>query len=177
MKTNLLCIAFAVLMTTVAVAQDAPEKKKRQNAAGRNNPATAVLKQLQDAGLTEEQQAKIKEMAKKAMTEMRTVRKDAGITPELMKQRTEAMKELREGGTKPAEMFAAVNKKLGLSEEQAAALKKTDELRQGLLKGAMGLLSEEQKAKLPKRLTASKNAGNANAKGQAKGKGKKKKSE
>jgi len=178
MKRNLFCIACALLISTAAVAQDEPAKKKKGNTAGRNNPATAVLKQLQDVDLTAEQKAKIQEMAKKSVVEMRTLRKEAGITPELMKKRTAAVKELRESGTKPAEMLAAVSKKLDLTEAQVAALKTANEMRQKLVQGSIALLTEEQKAKLPKRLVRVANkSGEAKGKGQAKGKGKKKKVE
>ncbi len=178
MKRNLFCIAVALLMTTAVVAQDAPAKKKRANASGRNNAAAAVLKQLQDVELTAEQKAEIQTLAKKTMAEMRTLRQEAGITPELMKQRTAAVKELRESGTKPAEMSAAVAKKIGLSEAQAEALKKADAMRRGLITNVIALLTDEQQANLPKRmLRLAKKPGEAKGAGQPKGKGNKKKSE
>ncbi|MCA9138536.1 MAG: hypothetical protein KDB00_17315 [Planctomycetales bacterium] len=178
MNKTMLGLAFALLCTTVVVAQDAPDKKKKSaDGAGRPNAAATILKQLKDAELTDEQTAKIQELAKKSMAEMRAIRKEAGITPEIMKKRTEAQKELKDSGKKPAEMFAAVNEKAGLNEAQIAAIKKTDASRAALLKDAVALLSDEQKAKLPKRVTQAGKQGDAKKADAAKGKNKKKKTE
>ncbi len=165
----------ALLMASVAVADDAEPAKKKKPGAERN-PASQIMKQLKDVSLTEDQQTKLKALAKKSMGEMREIRKGAQITPELMKKRAEAAKELRASGKKGAELIAAINEKTGLTTEQAAALKKTDALRMGLKKAAIGLLSDEQKAKVPKRflkIAVGKEPGDAAKKG--KGKGKKKK--
>lgn len=178
MNKTLLGLAFALLCTTVVVAEDAPEKKKRNNqGADRANAATAILKQLDAADLTDDQKAKIQELAKKSMTEMRAVRKEAGITPEIMKKRAAAQKELKDSGKNPAELMAAVNEKAGLTEAQAQAIKKSDASRKALLKGAFALLTDEQKEKLPKRLTRAINQGDGKKGDAAKGKGKKKKTE
>lgn len=173
MTQKLLCLACTLMFATMTIAaDDAPAKKKgKKNAGQRAGVASTVLKQLQDVELTDEQKTKIQELAKKSMTDMRAVRKEAGITPELMKKRAEAQKELKAAGTKQSEMFAAVNKKVGMTEAQVAVLKKANESRQALLKQAIALLSDEQKAKLPKRmLQAGKKKPGNNA-----GKGKKKK--
>jgi hypothetical protein len=174
MSTKVLGLAFVVLLSSAVVAQDAPEKKKKRAAAGRNNAAANVLKQLEAVGLTDEQKTKIQELAKKSQSEMRAARTEAGITPEIMKARMEAQKEMRETIKKPAELAAAVNKKLGLNEAQIAAFKKAEANRAAMLKSAIALLSDDQKAKLPARLVKS-TAGRDAAPGKGKGKGKKKK--
>ena len=178
MNKKILSLAFAVMFTTVAVAQDAPEKKKKRAGAARNNPAANVMKQLKDIDLTDEQKTKIEAMAKKSAAAMREARQEAGIDQELMKKRMAAQKELSETIKKPAELMAAVNKKIGLTEAQAAVFKKQATSRTDLLKGVVALLTDEQKAKLPTRLVKmTSKDGDAKGKGKGKGKGKKKKDE
>lgn len=174
MNTKVLGLAFALLFSTVVVADDAPAKKKKRDGAGRKSAAANVLKQLKDVGLTDEQKTKIQALAKKSRAEMLAAREEAGITPELMKKRYAAMKELRESGKKPGEIFAAVNKQLDLNEAQVKALKQANTARTNLLKSAVALLTDEQKAKLPERLLKSTGK---RGKGKGKGKGKKKKAE
>ncbi|MCO8125275.1 Spy/CpxP family protein refolding chaperone [Stieleria sp. TO1_6] len=170
MKSKVLGLAIALMLTTVVVADDADVKKKKKGAQAQRNPAANVLKQLKDVDLTDEQKTKIDALAKKSMAEMQTLRKEAGLTPELMKQRTAAQKEFKDSDKKPNEIFAAVNEKLGLNEAQVAALKKVNESRTELLKNSVALLSEEQQAKLPKRILQM-----SKGKPEGKGKGKKKK--
>lgn len=173
MNKTLLGLAFALLFTTITVGEDEPAAKKRKGAAGRNNPAGNVLNQLKDVSLTDEQKAEIQKLAKKSAAEIQAANKEAGITPQIMKDRAAAQKELKDSGKKPAEIFAAVNEKLGLNEAQVAALKNSNEKRAALLKSAVALLTDDQKAKLPERLVRLTKAGNA----KGKAKGKKKKSE
>ncbi|QEG02457.1 LTXXQ motif protein [Stieleria maiorica] len=172
MKKSILAVACALLITPSSFAQDAPAKKGKKGQAARNAPAAVVLKQLSDVGLTDEQKAKIQTMAKKTAAETQAALKEAGITPAIMKQRVAAQRELKDSGKKPAEIQAAIHEKLGLTQDQIAVLKKSNAMRTALLKDAVALLTEEQKAKLPERLVKMTSRG-GDAKG--KGKGKKKK--
>ncbi len=175
MNKTIFSLVFALLFSTVCLAEDAEPKKKKRDAAGKNSPAAALLNQLKDAGLTDEQKTKIEALAKKSMEGMRAARKEAGITPELMKKRAEAAKALKESGKSPAEIAEAADKEAGLTEAQVVAFKKANAARSELLKAAVALLSDEQKANLPKRmLAATKGKGQAKEPGQAKAKGKKK---
>lgn len=175
MKFNLqtpiaLALTVALAICTSVGAADAPEKKKKKNAGNRNNPAMNIMKQLADVELTEEQQSKIKEMAKESMAALKAAQKEAGITPEVMKKRAAAQKELKDSGVKGKELAQAINEKAGLTEAQAAGMAKISELRSTMMKGAIALLTDEQKAKLPERMARMAKAGKA-----GKGKGKKKK--
>lgn len=169
MNKTILGLAFAMLCTTVTAADDAPAKKKKGN-RGRNAPAAQLLKQLKDVELTDEQKTQIQALAKKSMGDLQAARKEAGITPEVMKKRAEAMKELRASDKKPADVVKAANEAAGLTESQVAFFKKQTEQRAALLKGAVALLTEEQKAKLPKRMTQARGK-----QGAGKGTGKRKK--
>ncbi|MCS7468901.1 hypothetical protein NZK35_19790 [Stieleria sp. ICT_E10.1] len=176
LKKTLLGLACVLVLSTAAIAEDAPEKKRKNNTAARKAPAANVLNQLKDVGLTDEQKTEIQAMAKKTAAETQAALKEAGITPEIMKKRVAAQKELRESGKKPAEISAAINEKLGLTKDQIAGLKKSNAMRASLLKNAVALLTEDQKAKLPERLVKMTSRGD-DAKGKGKGKGKKKKAE
>lgn len=171
MSTKILGLAFALLFTTVVVAEDAPAKKKKDR-AGRQSAAANVLKQLKDVNLTAEQKTKIQALAKKSRADMQAAREAVGITAAMMKKRYAAIKELKESGKKPAEIFAAVNKTMALTDAQAKVLKAANGSRADLLKNAVALLTDEQKAKLPEGLLKRATRG-GDAKG--KGKGKKKK--
>ncbi len=171
MKFQVIGLIAAVLLCSVANAEDNATKKRKKN-AGRQNVAAMVMKQLQEVELTAEQKKEIQAMAKESAEEIMKIRKDAGITAEVLKNRAAAQKELRESGKKGAELMEAVNQKAGLTEDQAAALKKVNAARQGLMKKAVALLTEEQKAKLPARV---KRAGLAKEKGQRGGQAKGKK--
>ncbi|KAA5544593.1 hypothetical protein FYK55_09775 [Roseiconus nitratireducens] len=167
MKLNVVCLALAMTICTVANAQE-PAAKKKGKQAGRNTPAALVTRQLKDVELTEQQKSKIQSMAKEAMAEMKSIREDAGLTPKLMKQRTEAAKALKDSEKKGDELVKAINEKAGLNEAQAAAFQKLNAVRQKLLKDSVALLTDDQKSKLPKRLVGKGPNG-------GKGKGKKKK--
>ncbi|QDV88129.1 hypothetical protein [Planctomycetes bacterium TBK1r] len=174
LKNTLLGLTCALVLSTASIAEDAPEKKRKNNTAARKAPAANVLNQLKDVGLTEEQTTEIQSLAKKTAAETQAALKEAGITPEIMKKRAAAQKELKESGKKPAEISAAINEKLGLTKDQIAVLKKSNARRASLLKNAVALLTEDQKAKLPERLVKMASRGD-DARGKAKGKAKSKK--
>ena len=165
MNAKIFSLVIALVFATVSVAEETPAKKKRRGGAAGNNVANSVLKQLAKVELTEEQKTKIKELAKKSATEMKAAREEAGITPELMKKRAAALKEVRESGEKKkmADALVEVNKKIGLTEEQVAAFQKTSSARAELVKSAIALLSDEQKEKLPKGMLRAKKRGGQQA--------------
>ncbi|WP_145419764.1 hypothetical protein [Planctomycetes bacterium K23_9] len=156
------------------MADDAVKEKKK-NAKGNRGASMAgqLIKQLKPVGLTDEQTKKIKELAKEPTELAKKIREEAGLTPELMKKRTAAMKELKDSGKKGKEMNAAVNEKAGLTETQIAAFTKMNEARTKFQRAAMALLTDEQKAKVPEKMQRMLK-GPADRKGKGKGKGKKK---
>ncbi len=166
-------LALAALIATPVMAQDDAAKKKKRGNRGQANASGQLLKQLKDVGLTDEQVAKVKELGKEIGAKMKALRDDAGITAELQKKRAEVQKAMQKSELKGKELVAAINKEAGFSEAQAAALKAANEIRMKFHKDVVGMLSDEQKEKLPERL---KRVANAGKKGQqGKGKGKKKK--
>lgn len=175
---SIAALALAAIMVAPALADDAKKKKKGKERPARS-ASGALLKQLEVVGLTDEQKSKIAELGA-AVT---AARKEAGITPEIQKKLAEAQKSMKDSELKGKERMAAIQKAAGLTEAQAAALKKSNELRMKMHKEVFALLSDEQKAKLPEKLKkmaeASKRGGakKAGAKkaGEKKGGAKKKK--
>lgn len=143
--------ALVALLAAPSFAQDDEKKKKKgeKNAKGRAGAAAQLLKKLEPAGLTEQQVAKIKEMSAKIQKEVKAAREAAGITQEIQKKLAAAQKSARDSKLKGKERMAAVYKEAGISEEQVAALKKANEMRQKLTKEVMAILTPEQKEKLP----------------------------
>jgi|TARA_B110000495_G_C22912192_1_gene532713 hypothetical protein len=160
-------LALTVLIAIPATAQDdASGKKKKKGKRGQINAGTQLLTQLKDVGLSEDQVAKIKEMGKEVGEKMKKMRTDAGITTELMKKRQEVTKAMKDSDKKGSELAAAINKEAGVSEAQAGALKQVNEVRMKFFKDVVGLLTDEQKEKLPAKM---KRAGGGNKRNKAKG--------
>jgi hypothetical protein len=186
MKTNVCALALVALLFAPVIAQDETAKKegtgeKAQAAAkegaakkkgegkGKNSEgqeqltaSAELLKQLKSASLTEEQVAKIKELGKKHDGEISKIETDAKLTPELLAKQRKAMSSMKDSDLKRKDKVSAANKTAGLTEDQAEALAKSTTLRNKLRTEAIKLLTEEQKAKLPKAMTGNQ--------GQSKGK-------
>ena len=158
---------MAILSAIIVLPATAQDEQKKQRRRGNNRMATQFLKQLEPAKLTDEQLAKVKEMAKEATEKMAALRKDAGITPELMKKRTAIAKKMQGSDLKAKERTAAINKEAGLTEAQAAVFQQTNQSRVEFQRKIFAMLSDEQKAALPEKLQKS-------LKGGQRGKGKKK---
>ncbi len=145
-------------------------RRKRKARKAQRSASAQLLKQLEPVGLTDDQVAKIKEIGAKAQTELKAAREKAGITPELQKKLAEAQKSMKDSELKGKERMAAIHKAAGLTEAQAVALTKSNELRMKMHKEVIAMLSDEQKEKLPqnlKRLTGAAKKGGAK-KGEAK---------
>ncbi len=166
-----LMAVVSAMMVLPSAAQD--DKKKRQGNRGNNRVVAQFMKQLEPAKLTDEQLAKVKELGKEVMAAMTAIRKEAAITPAMQKKRTEVMKAMKDSELKGKERTAAINKEAGLSEDQAAALKKVNETRLAFQRKIYGMLSDEQKAALPEQMQKLMKADGQKGKGKGKGKGKK----
>lgn len=150
------CLSLLLVFSFVATAAlaDKPEGKKKGKQ--RDNRLVAnLLKGLEAVNLTEEQTAKVKEKGKEVGSTVTKINKEAGLNGEIMKKRSAAAKAIREGSEKMKagpELVAKINEKAGLTEEQAKAFAEVDELRNGLKKEIVAMLTDEQKAKLPQNL-------------------------
>ena len=160
-------IAVAAMMVCPALAAE-KEKKGKRDGAARQNPATVLMKQLADVGLTDEQTTKIKEMGKKVMAEMKAIREEAGITSEITKKLAEAQKSMKDSEKKGKERMAAIHEAAGLNEAQIASIGKVNEARMKFQKEVVAMLTDDQKAKLPEQMVKAMNRGGDRAKGKKK---------
>ncbi|WP_442508663.1 hypothetical protein SH528x_000187 [Novipirellula sp. SH528] len=155
-------LALVALIAVPAVAQERQKSKKKSD--GVSSMVIDILKMLEPVGLTADQEAKITELAKSADVQAKSIRESAGITPAVIKARMEALKAARETGKTGKELMAAIDDASGLSTDQIAAFVKLRKAQAELEKKAISMLTEEQKAKLPKKPTR----GNSEDKGKAK---------
>jgi hypothetical protein len=152
-----------VLLAPAAFAQnsDAEGKKGKGKGQAALSATAQLLKQMESAGLTDEQTAKIKEMGKKAEEEIKKLHAEAELTPALLKKRREAQASMKDSDKKGKARVQAIDAAAGLNEKQAAAVAKANALRTKLKTDAVKLLSDEQKSKLPEAFTATLGVGKA----------------
>ncbi len=157
----LLSLSLAAFLLSPAMAEDAKAKKNRPNAR-KEQPAVQLPK---DITLTDDQKTKVAELEKEYAPKMKELREklDKVMTEEQKKARLEVMKEHREKGKegkKGKELVQALKDAMKLSEEQQKKYDETDKqitaLRHEILEKVKPLLTDEQKAKLPKRPEARK---------------------
>lgn len=157
----LLSLSLAAFLLSPVMAEDAKPKKARPNAR-KEQPAVQLPK---DITLTDEQKTKVAELEKEYAPKMKELREklDKVMTEEQKKARQDVMKEAREKGKegrKGKELQQAIKDAMKLTEEQQKSYdeadKKVTALRLEILEKVKPLLTDEQKAKLPKRPEARK---------------------
>ncbi|MEM9588217.1 MAG: Spy/CpxP family protein refolding chaperone [Planctomycetota bacterium] len=159
-------LLIAAMVLPVTAADEAKKKKRKGKQA--QTPATQLMKQLKEVSLTDEQKAKMTELGKKAATEMKAVRDEAGITPQLIKKRTEVAKTMKDSDLKGKARAKAINEKAEFTEAQSKAMQKVTEIRTTFQRAVVAMLTPEQKENLPAGLKRFARTG------KGKGKGKKK---
>jgi hypothetical protein len=141
---TLLTLALAVVIASPLMAGEGKKGRKTAKVA---DPAAGILKSMEKAELTPEQVAKIKELAKAWADKIKAAEDKVALTPEQKKARQEAQAKAKADGKTGKEAKQAVDEAMKMTDEQKAAMKEVDELRGGLRKEAVALLSAEQKAK------------------------------
>ena len=148
---SLAVVLMVGCLVVSANAEDKPAKGK-----GKKNPAPArggfsvqVMKMLEGVNLTDDQTAKIKEVAAKAQAESEKIRKEGGIGPEIAKAQAEARKKAAEEGKKGKELQDAVKSAVALNADQMAAMKSADTVLAKARKDIFAVLTEEQQKALP----------------------------
>ena len=149
---GLLVLTLAVVLAMPAMAAEEKKKKKKK---GRKAPvAVKVPKGIElDADQKKQVAAINKEFAPKLLEIAKKSR--AIITPEQRKARSAAAKKAKADGKKGKEARAAVNAAAEITAEQKKALAEVNKARQAVTKAARAkfaaILTDEQKAKLPKK--------------------------
>ena len=132
-----------LLMAAVAAPLAAQQQKKKKQPT----LAERTLKRFAKAELTEEQTAKIKELATKAEPGLVAAKKKAALTAEQRTAMTAARKKGTDDGAKGKALREAVQAAGKLTDEQKAGVTEQRALTLEFNKATIGLLSEEQRTK------------------------------
>jgi colicin import membrane protein len=147
-----------------AAAKKAAGKKRAPGAQAVN----ALLKRLSAAELSDEQVAKIKEIAAEYAPKLVEARQKQGLSKEQQAAMKEARAKAKADGLKGKAAAEAVAKAVNLSDDQKAAQAAVRELSAALNKAALAVLTDEQRAKIAPKRAANKGAKKPGAKKAAK---------
>lgn len=162
-------LVIALFATTSLVAQDDDAKAKKALDRATKNLATQTMKHFAKASLTDEQKTKATAVVEKHVKSFMEARKaqDALLTDEQKAKRKAAIAKAKEDGVKKSEIFKLGHAALGLSEELQKkfdeAKKKINGVNATIKSEITAMLTDEQKAAMPKKKKG----------GKGKGKGKK----
>jgi len=151
-RNLLACCLLVSLLGANAIAQDA--SKKGAKADQETAMVDQFLKQFEPAELSSATTDKMKEIFGKTAKEVVAKRKEAMLTPKMLKSRTEAAKKARDEGKKPKEVREIGLNAMNATEEQKKVLLETEEMLAKTRVEIGKLLTDEQKGKLPKQLQA-----------------------
>ena len=143
-----------VLLLMAVVA--APLAAQQQNKKKQPTLAQRTLKRFAKAELTEEQTAKIKELATAAAPKLTAARKEAALTAEQRQAMSAARKKATDDGLKGKALREAVQAAGNLTDEQKVGVAEQRALTLEFNKATIGLLSEEQRTKAGVKLPGSK---------------------
>lgn len=155
----LFALSLSALLLSPALADDEKTKKKgnAKASARKEQPAVQLPK---DITLTDDQKAKVAEIEKEFAPKMKEAREklDKVLTEEQKKARQDVLKEARTSSKKGKELQQAIQDALKLSDEQKKNYDEADKalaaLRLQIRDKVEPILTDEQKAKLPKRPAA-----------------------
>lgn len=143
-------VAVTAIFVSNASAQDGGKANGKPSSEA--TMTNQFLKQFEPASLDQPTTDKIKEIFGKAAKEVVEKRKQAGITPQMLKKRTDAVKQAREEGKKPKEVREFGLNAMGATEEQKQLLLDTEDMLAKARIAIGKLLTDEQKGKLSKQL-------------------------
>jgi hypothetical protein len=152
MSRVLVALAVAALLAGSAVAQDAKKP------GGQKSPKVpAIFNFPAEIQLSEEQQAKLKELITQFQPKLQELAKKSGsvLTAEQRQAEKDVRAKAKAEGKKGKEIEALVKEALKLTAEQQATMdllaKEKAQLTNQINEAKLALLTEEQKAKLPKK--------------------------
>jgi hypothetical protein len=148
--SQLLVILLIAAVAAPLAAQQQNKKKKQPTLVER------TLKRFAKAELTEEQTAKIKELATAAEPKLVAAKKKAALTAEQRQAMTAARKKAADDGLKGKAAREAVQAAGKLTDEQKEGLAEQRALTLKFNKATIGLLSEEQRTKAGVKLPGAK---------------------
>ncbi len=155
LRTTLLLALAAVLASPLMAADD--KKKPQKGNKGRRNPAANAVKFPKGVEASEEQQAALKKLQEEFSPQLVALNKKQRdiLTTDQIKARAAARKQAVADGKKGKDVRDAVAAAGEITAEQKTQLAALQKERRALTKkiqaAVVGLLTDEQKAKLPKR--------------------------
>ena len=154
-------MALALVVTAICVAQDADKKQdaKAEKATQRaiKHTTTLMMKSFAKVNLTNEQKEKAQAVIKNHIGSLMEAQADQAslLTDKQKKNRIEAMAQAREDGAADNELNGIGNNAMALTEEKlneyTAAGKKVSEASEKIHNAITALLTNEQKALMPRR--------------------------
>ena len=148
-----LVAAMAVVLTVPAIADDEAKAKKKKGQQARRGVGAQLMAKLKDAGLSDDQEAKIKEIVKAHSEKLMAANKKMAelVGADGRKKMQAAMKKAREDGKKGKELQAAALEALGLTGDKVGAYKEAQaamgKIRGELNKAVVAVLTPEQREK------------------------------
>lgn len=153
LRSHLLSLVVLSLCAGFAMAQDAPKEKKKPNASGENAQVFQLPKEITLTADQEKQMATLKKEFGPKIAELQKKSNDV-LTKEQREARKAANDKAKADGLKGKAMQDAVNAAVNATPEQkeklAAVKKELDPIIAEVKKQVDNLLTDEQKAKLPK---------------------------
>jgi DNA-binding MarR family transcriptional regulator len=159
---SLFCIA-ALIFVSPSFGEDEAAKKGKRNGAKGKAASAQMMSKLEGVVFTPEQKTKLDELANELNSAMAALREE-GFTPELAKQKADAVKKAREEGKKGRNVEAEVVAAMDITDDQKAMLKKASEAQTKFQRGIATTLTEEQISTLPEELKTQLNRAKANGK-------------
>jgi hypothetical protein len=145
----LVCVTFSNSFAQDAQKGNKGGEKKAGQKQGKVSLTDQFIKQLEPAGLSEDQIASIKKLMTSVADDVAAKREKAGITAQIMRKRGEARKAGTEAGKKGADLKKYVEETLGLTDDQKSVVDETEKAMTKVKLEAGKLLTKEQLEKLP----------------------------
>jgi Spy/CpxP family protein refolding chaperone len=146
---NLLMLVLVLVIAAPLAAAEGDKKKKKK--PGKRPAAGARIQIPKGIELSDEQKEKVAALKKEYGPKVVAARKKMALGKDARKARGEALKKAKADGKKGKELRAAVDAAAPLTDEQKAAQAEMQALQKEIRAAVVALLTDEQKAKLPKR--------------------------
>lgn len=145
LKTHFCCLIAAMLLTIAITPHARSQEEKKKKKGGDNSPVSMLTRALMNAGLSEEQNTKVKALTDEYGPKI--AKAQSQISNELRREMAEARKKASDEGKKGKDLRDAVEAKVKLTDEQKAAQAESQKLVAELREKVSALLTEEQREK------------------------------
>lgn len=144
-RTNCVWVLAAIVSFAVIAPQARSQDEKKKKKGGENSPVAQLNRALMNAGLNDEQSAKVKMLMDEYSPKISQAQ--GKISNELRRELAEARKKASDEGKKGKELREAVEAKVKLTDEQKAAQGESQKLIAELREKVSAILTDEQREK------------------------------